>query len=200
MECKDVVFLFPLLVAMEKTSEKWASCKTKIEGIPLATKAVPSPLLPTGLLGNHLHGNLKHPGSASELLAHPQDLGRMKLLGAVLLAASLLSAAAQRVQAPWPDDPSQTCFFQMLSGVDKKFCRGDLEVIYPELGDVGCMYIPKCHWFRQRISREWSSPRVRYPQAEKSKKYVLVLVDPDAPSRANPWNRYWRHWLVTDIP
>uniref|UniRef100_A0A8C0AS48 Phosphatidylethanolamine binding protein 4 n=1 Tax=Buteo japonicus TaxID=224669 RepID=A0A8C0AS48_9AVES len=78
--------------------------------------------------------------------------------------------------------------------------RGDLEIIYPELGDVGCTYIPKCHQYRRRISREWGSPRVRYPQAEKSKKYVLVLVDPDAPSRANPRNRFWRHWLVTDIP
>lgn len=36
-------FLFPLLIAMEKISEKWASCKTKIEGIPLAAKALPSP-------------------------------------------------------------------------------------------------------------------------------------------------------------
>lgn len=45
--------------------------------------------------------------------------------------------------------------------------RGDLEVIYPELGDVSCMYIPKCHQYRRRISREWGSPRVRYPQAEK---------------------------------
>uniref|UniRef100_A0A663MDH0 Phosphatidylethanolamine binding protein 4 n=1 Tax=Athene cunicularia TaxID=194338 RepID=A0A663MDH0_ATHCN len=75
---------------------------------------------------------------------------------------------------------------------------GDVEIIYPELGDVGCTYIPKCHWYRRRISREWGSPRVRYPQADK--KYVLVLVDPDAPSRANPRNRFWRHWLVTDIP
>uniref|UniRef100_A0A8D0ETC1 Phosphatidylethanolamine-binding protein 4 n=1 Tax=Strix occidentalis caurina TaxID=311401 RepID=A0A8D0ETC1_STROC len=76
--------------------------------------------------------------------------------------------------------------------------RGDVEIIYPELGDVGCTYIPKCHRYRRRISREWGSPRVRYPQADK--KYVLVLVDPDAPSRANPRNRFWRHWLVTDIP
>ncbi|XP_054660493.1 phosphatidylethanolamine-binding protein 4 isoform X1 [Grus americana] len=126
--------------------------------------------------------------------------GRMKLLGAVLLAASLLGTAARGEQPPWPDEPSRTCFFQMLSSVDSEFCRGDLEIIYPELGDVGCTYIPKCHRYRQRISREWGSPRVRYPQAEKSKKYVLVLVDPDAPSRANPRNRFWRHWLVTDIP
>lgn len=29
---------------------------------------------------------------------------------------------------------------------------------------------------------------------------MLVLVDPDAPSRTNPRKRFWRHWLVTDIP
>lgn len=32
-----------------------------------------------------------------------------------------------------------------------------------------------------------------------SKKYVLVLVDPDAPSRADPKNRFWRHWLLADV-
>ncbi|XP_061871767.1 phosphatidylethanolamine-binding protein 4 isoform X2 [Colius striatus] len=123
----------------------------------------------------------------------------MKLLAAVLLAAGLLATIAQGEQPPWPDKPSRTCFFQMLSSMDSEFCRGDLEVLYPELGDVGCMYIPKCHQYRRRLSREWGSPRVRYPQADKSKKYVLVLVDPDAPSRANPRKRFWRHWLVTDI-
>jgi len=45
--------------------------------------------------------------------------------------------------------------------------RGNLEVIYPELGDVGCTYIPSCHQSRWRISREWGSPRVRYPRAHK---------------------------------
>lgn len=33
-----------------------------------------------------------------------------------------------------------------------------------------------------------------------NKKYVLVLADPDTPSREKPWNQYWRHWLVADIP
>ncbi|XP_009990782.1 PREDICTED: phosphatidylethanolamine-binding protein 4-like, partial [Tauraco erythrolophus] len=91
----------------------------------------------------------------------------MKLLGAVLLVAGLLSTAAQGEQPPWPDEPLQTCFFQTLSNVDSEFCQGDLEMIYPELGDVGCTYIPKCHQYRRRISREWGSPQVRYPQAEK---------------------------------
>ncbi|XP_009870999.1 PREDICTED: phosphatidylethanolamine-binding protein 4, partial [Apaloderma vittatum] len=90
----------------------------------------------------------------------------MKLLGAVLLAAGLLSTSARREQSLGPAKPSQTCFFQTLSSADREFCRGDLEIIYPELGDVGCMYIPKCHQYRWRISREWGSPRVRYPQAE----------------------------------
>ncbi|XP_010136536.1 PREDICTED: phosphatidylethanolamine-binding protein 4-like, partial [Buceros rhinoceros silvestris] len=91
----------------------------------------------------------------------------MKLLGALLVAATLVGTTARREQQPWPDEPSQTCSFQALSSVDSEFCRGDLEIIYPELGDVGCTYIPKCHQFRRRISREWGSPRVRYLQAEK---------------------------------
>uniref|UniRef100_A0A8B9IPE8 Phosphatidylethanolamine binding protein 4 n=2 Tax=Anser cygnoides TaxID=8845 RepID=A0A8B9IPE8_ANSCY len=125
--------------------------------------------------------------------------GRMELLGAVLLAASLLGTAARGAQAPWPDEPSHTCFFQTLSSPDSEFCRGDLEVTYPQLGDVGCSYIPQCHQYRWRLSREWGSPRVRYPRADKSKKYVLMLVDPDAPSRADPRNRFWRHWLLADV-
>ncbi|XP_051496706.1 phosphatidylethanolamine-binding protein 4 [Apus apus] len=124
----------------------------------------------------------------------------MKLLGAVLLVASLLGTDAHGEQPPWPDDPSTTCIFQMLNSPDNKFCRGDLEVIYPELGNVGCMYIPKCHRYQRRLSKEWGPPRVLYPQAAQSKKYVLVLVDPDVPNRANPRKRFWRHWLVTEIP
>uniref|UniRef100_A0A8V0ZBY1 Phosphatidylethanolamine binding protein 4 n=2 Tax=Gallus gallus TaxID=9031 RepID=A0A8V0ZBY1_CHICK len=128
------------------------------------------------------------------------ERGSMGLLAAVLLAALLPGIAARGAQALWPDEPSHTCSFQSLSGKDSEFCRGNLEVIYPELGDVGCTYIPSCHQSRWRISREWGSPRVRYPRANKSKKYVLMLVDPDAPSRANPRSRFWRHWLLTDVP
>ncbi|KAL4671584.1 hypothetical protein H8959_004293, partial [Pygathrix nigripes] len=29
--------------------------------------------------------------------------------------------------------------------------------------------------------------------------YILAMVDPDAPSRAEPTQKFWRHWLVTDI-
>jgi len=30
--------------------------------------------------------------------------------------------------------------------------------------------------------------------------YTLMMVDPDAPSRANPTARCWRHWIVVNIP
>lgn len=29
--------------------------------------------------------------------------------------------------------------------------------------------------------------------------YILVMVDPDAPSKSFPKARFWRHWLVTDV-
>ncbi|RMB90963.1 hypothetical protein DUI87_32561 [Hirundo rustica rustica] len=117
----------------------------------------------------------------------------MKLLVTVLVTLIPLLPSA------WGSEASRTCIFQTLSKPDHEFCRGGLEVIYPEVGDVSCSYIPKCHGFRQKLSGEWGQPRVRYPHAKKSKKYVLVMVDPDSPNRANPQHRFWRHWLVTDI-
>lgn len=29
--------------------------------------------------------------------------------------------------------------------------------------------------------------------------YVLVMVDPDAPSRIKATSAFWRHWLVVNI-
>ncbi|ENN74880.1 hypothetical protein HUJ04_007282 [Dendroctonus ponderosae] len=30
--------------------------------------------------------------------------------------------------------------------------------------------------------------------------YTIVMVDPDAPSRANPFMREWNHWIVGNVP
>uniref|UniRef100_A0A8D0EVW5 Phosphatidylethanolamine-binding protein 4 n=1 Tax=Strix occidentalis caurina TaxID=311401 RepID=A0A8D0EVW5_STROC len=76
--------------------------------------------------------------------------------------------------------------------------RGDVEIIYPELGDVGCTYIPKCHRYRRRISREWGSPRVRYPQADKGadlrtgdiKGHVLTDYTRPTPPPRSGYHRY----------
>lgn len=36
-----------------------------------------------------------------------------------------------------------------------------------------------------------------YPR--KDKYYTIIMFDPDAPSRTNPANRNWLHWLITNI-
>ncbi|XP_065371597.1 protein D3-like [Calliphora vicina] len=42
-------------------------------------------------------------------------------------------------------------------------------------------------------------PKVEW-LAQSDKYYTLIMTDPDAPSRANPKVREFRHWLVANIP
>ncbi|XP_015204007.1 phosphatidylethanolamine-binding protein 4 isoform X2 [Lepisosteus oculatus] len=88
---------------------------------------------------------------------------------------------------------------EKLSSADEQFCRGGLEVLYPELQISECSIVPQAQRCRYKISTEWEAPQVQLTQAKKKQKYVLIMVDPDAPSRSNPTRRYWRHWLVADI-
>uniref|UniRef100_A0A183BUA4 Phosphatidylethanolamine-binding protein n=1 Tax=Globodera pallida TaxID=36090 RepID=A0A183BUA4_GLOPA len=37
-------------------------------------------------------------------------------------------------------------------------------------------------------------------QTEEDKNYTVAMVDPDAPSRKNPRNREWLHWLDVNVP
>ncbi|XP_059129367.1 phosphatidylethanolamine-binding protein 4 isoform X1 [Peromyscus eremicus] len=84
-----------------------------------------------------------------------------------------------------------------LPKADVSLCR-DLEVSYPELGNISCQVVPKCNMYRRKITN-WPQPKVKYPAALDGSYYVLVMVDPDAPSRADPQMKYWRHWLVANI-
>lgn len=84
-----------------------------------------------------------------------------------------------------------------LSSQDASFCQGELEVIYPELDIYECLLIPK--ELREKVSRVWKAPQVYFSSAQEKKTYVLVMVDPDAPSRSKQTSAYWRHWLVVDI-
>ncbi|XP_069774031.1 phosphatidylethanolamine-binding protein 4 [Narcine bancroftii] len=77
--------------------------------------------------------------------------------------------------------------------------RQNLQVIYPELGNAACIIIPKCHQFQKHLSEEWGEPSIKFPEAKEDMMHVLIMVDPDAPSRKNPKYRYWRHWLVTKV-
>ncbi|XP_026177869.1 phosphatidylethanolamine-binding protein 4 [Mastacembelus armatus] len=86
-----------------------------------------------------------------------------------------------------------------LSTQDASFCHGGLEAIYPELDIDECLRIPKDQDLRKKVSTVWGSPQIYFSGAQKQKKYLLVMVDPDAPSRTKPTSAYWRHWLVIDI-
>ncbi|XP_029916194.1 phosphatidylethanolamine-binding protein 4 [Myripristis murdjan] len=84
-----------------------------------------------------------------------------------------------------------------LSAADASFCHGGLEVAYPEVDINKCLVISKN--LREKISKEWEAPQIYFSGANQRKNYVLMMVDPDAPSRSNPAAANWRHWLVVDI-
>nr|XP_042696236.1 phosphatidylethanolamine-binding protein 4 isoform X3 [Chrysemys picta bellii] len=130
-------------------------------------------------------------------ICFPEEV-RMKLLAAVVLVAGLAGVAAWGGEAFAGDEHRGTCVFEKLTGQDYKFCRGDLEVFYPELGDVGCTYIPKCNQYRKRISKEWRSPKIAYPQADKGtdlragklKGHVLTDYGRPTPPSQSGYHRY----------
>ena len=39
-----------------------------------------------------------------------------------------------------------------------------LKIFYPELGNIGCMIVPECNNYRQKITT-WPEPIVKFPQA-----------------------------------
>lgn len=45
-----------------------------------------------------------------------------------------------------------------------------------------------------------NKPRIKIDTSQKWNYYTLMLIDPDAPSRDNPTNAQWCHWLVCNIP
>eukprot|EP00058_Branchiostoma_floridae_P018357 XP_002603846.1 hypothetical protein BRAFLDRAFT_101348 [Branchiostoma floridae] len=84
-------------------------------------------------------------------------------------------------------------------GIDQFVCTRDLKIEY----DFKFMNGPiQCGQDQEPIPLGWfheRPPRVKYEKAEKDARYLLVMVDPDAPSAKNPEMAYWRHWLVTYI-
>lgn len=43
------------------------------------------------------------------------------------------------------------------------------------------------------------APTITWP-TEEGALYTVVMTDPDAPSRADPKFREWRHWVVVNVP
>lgn len=112
-----------------------------------------------------------------------------------LATAALFLGLTMVVPKDYEDN--DMCTYEALSDTDAVLCKG-LEVFYPELGNIGCMFVPDCNNYRQKITL-WDEPIVKFPGALEGATYILVMVDPDAPSRSSPKAQFWRHWLVTDI-
>ncbi|GCC37035.1 hypothetical protein chiPu_0015535 [Chiloscyllium punctatum] len=129
------------------------------------------------------------------LLNSPGQIMSMKW-PVILLLVGLDIVYYQRV-ASLMNDEETMCIIEKMS--DNSICRGELIVIYPDLGNAACTVIPRCRQFRRLLSKEWGEPRVKFVQANKDMKYILIMADPDAPSKENPKYRFWRHWLVTNI-
>jgi hypothetical protein len=51
-----------------------------------------------------------------------------------------------------------------------------------------------------RPAKTVEAPRVRLEGTKKDMYYTLIMADPDAPSRANPEKRNWRHYILANIP
>ncbi|XP_037700488.1 phosphatidylethanolamine-binding protein 4-like [Choloepus didactylus] len=114
----------------------------------------------------------------------------MQLATAVLLLGLIIVVTGD-------EEESDPCVHEPLTKDDALLCKG-LDVFYPELGNLGCMYAPDCNDYRKKIT-SWPEPIVKFPGALEDATCILVMADPDAPSRTSPTRRFWRHWLVTDI-
>ncbi|XP_077622711.1 phosphatidylethanolamine-binding protein 4 isoform X1 [Crocuta crocuta] len=121
----------------------------------------------------------------------------MAPMGGTMKLAVVALFLALTIVVPRNVEDSDTCTYEALSDTDAVVCKG-LQVFYPELGNIGCMFVPDCNNYRQKITH-WNEPIVKFPRALEGATYILVMVDPDAPSRSSPKAQFWRHWLVTNI-
>uniref|UniRef100_A0A8D1TRK0 Phosphatidylethanolamine binding protein 4 n=3 Tax=Sus scrofa TaxID=9823 RepID=A0A8D1TRK0_PIG len=64
---------------------------------------------------------------------------------------------------PGDEEDSDPCVYEALSDSDAVLCKG-LKVFYPELGNLGCMVVPECNNYRQKIT-SWTEPIVKFPGA-----------------------------------
>eukprot|EP00124_Ichthyophonus_hoferi_P004236 Ihof_evm2s443 gene=Ihof_evmTU2s443 len=88
-------------------------------------------------------------------------------------------------------------------------CNNDTSVIvpdmFPETFQAPCLDFK---WGRLigksgrvlRPAQTKNIPEIYIPNSKKGHLYTLVMSDPDAPSRANPFLREFVHWIVVNIP
>ncbi|KAB0373263.1 hypothetical protein FD755_014922 [Muntiacus reevesi] len=93
-----------------------------------------------------------------------------------LATAALLLGLAAVVTGE--EEGNDLCVYEALPDNDAVLCKG-LKVFYPELGNIGCMIVPECNNYRQKITT-WPEPIVKFPQALEPR---ALAVRPQSPDR-----------------
>ncbi|GAB5570231.1 phosphatidylethanolamine-binding protein 4 [Prionailurus iriomotensis] len=97
---------------------------------------------------------------------------------------------------PRHEEDGDMCMYEALSDTDAVLCKG-LEVFYPELGNIGCMFVPDCNNYRQKITH-WDEPIVKFPGAlegvdmkkGKIQGQELSAYQPPSPPAQSGFHRY----------
>ncbi|KAF0879520.1 EGR3 protein, partial [Crocuta crocuta] len=84
-------------------------------------------------------------------------------MGGTMKLAVVALFLALTIVVPRNVEDSDTCTYEALSDTDAVVCKG-LQVFYPELGNIGCMFVPDCNNYRQKITH-WNEPIVKFPRA-----------------------------------
>ncbi|KAB0350253.1 hypothetical protein FD754_015110 [Muntiacus muntjak] len=89
-----------------------------------------------------------------------------------LATAALLLGLAAVVTGE--EEGNDLCVYEALPDNDAVLCKG-LKVFYPELGNIGCMIVPECNNYRQKITT-WPEPIVKFPQALEGYSFFWKMI------------------------
>ncbi|XP_077622715.1 phosphatidylethanolamine-binding protein 4 isoform X3 [Crocuta crocuta] len=117
-------------------------------------------------------------------------------MGGTMKLAVVALFLALTIVVPRNVEDSDTCTYEALSDTDAVVCKG-LQVFYPELGNIGCMFVPDCNNYRQKITH-WNEPIVKFPRAlegtdmkkGKIQGQELSAYQPPSPPARSGFHRY----------
>ncbi|XP_039099671.1 phosphatidylethanolamine-binding protein 4 isoform X3 [Hyaena hyaena] len=120
----------------------------------------------------------------------------MAPMGGTMKLAVVALFLALTIVVPRNVEDSDTCTYEALSDTDAVVCKG-LQVFYPELGNIGCMFVPDCNNYRQKITH-WNEPIVKFPRAlegtdmkkGKIQGQELSAYQPPSPPARSGFHRY----------
>ncbi|XP_070651017.1 phosphatidylethanolamine-binding protein 4 isoform X5 [Bos indicus] len=111
-----------------------------------------------------------------------------------LVTAALLLGLAVAVTGE--EEDTDLCVYEALPDNDAVLCKG-LKVFYPELGNIGCMIVPECNNYRQKITT-WPEPIVKFPQALDGSDMKIGKIQGQELSRSWKMDKFLSHFHLTE--